>query len=110
MVAHPAEYPWSSYRANALGHTDSCITPHGMYWALGSDDVQRQVAYRQLFKGRLSEYTLTQIRDATNKAWVLGSDYFKQKVEAQLNRRADKLTKGGDKKSQHYQKNKINRV
>ena len=28
MVAGPADYPWSSYRFNALGQTDDLVTPH----------------------------------------------------------------------------------
>jgi putative transposase len=28
MVAHPAEYRWSSYRANAQGETDALLKPH----------------------------------------------------------------------------------
>lgn len=102
MVRHAADYPWSSYRANALGQVDACVTPHALYWALGKDDAERQAAYRQLFAGHLDEQTLWQLREATNKAWVLGSDYFKQKIDLQLNRRAAKLAKGGDRKSQAY--------
>jgi hypothetical protein len=41
---------------------------------------------------------------------VLGSDYFKQKIANQLNRRSDKLAKGGDRKSDEYHKQKFNRV
>ena len=44
-----------------------------------------------------------------NKAWVLGSAHFKQKIADQLNRRIDKLSKGGDRKSDEYQKQRINR-
>ena len=39
----------------------------------------------------------------------LGSTHFKQKIAAQLNRRSEKLSKGGDKKSDEYQKQRINR-
>ena len=35
MVEHPSEYPWSSYRANALGQYDALVTPQFMYFALG---------------------------------------------------------------------------
>lgn len=28
MVKHPAEYPWSSYRHNALGQLNNLIKPH----------------------------------------------------------------------------------
>ena len=37
MVAHPAEYRWSSYRANAQGEADRLLQPHEVYRALGTD-------------------------------------------------------------------------
>ncbi len=104
MVAHPSEYPWSSYRANAVGVDNLVITPHWLYEALGKEDAERHAAYRDLFKAQLNETTLSQIREATNKAWVLGSDYFKEKIAKQLNRRVDKAPKGGDRKSEAYRK------
>jgi putative transposase len=33
MVVHPAEYRWSSYRANAQGDADAQIQPHDVYRA-----------------------------------------------------------------------------
>jgi len=112
MVDHPAEYPWSSYRANALGHSDPIATPHALYWALGSDEAQRQLHYLSLFDGQVDEISLDQIREATNKAWVLGSEHFKQSIASQLNRRTDRSAKGGDRKSTEFQtlKGGINRV
>ena len=115
MVAHPAEYPWSSYRCNALGQANSqlnsLITPHYLYDALGQDEVTRLEQYRSLFKGQIDETSLALMREATNKAWVLGSDYFKQKIANQLNRRTDKLAKGGDRKSDEFRQNKkVNQV
>lgn len=109
MVEHPSEYPWSSYRANALGQYDRLITPHILYEALGKTD--RQLHYRSLFDGQINEVSLEEMRETTNKGWVMGSDHFKQKIASQLNRRVDKLNKGGDRKSDEYkQNNKINRV
>ncbi|GAB7562007.1 transposase [Methylobacillus methanolivorans] len=112
MVSSPSEYPWSSYRANALGQYDALISPHPLYDGLGQDATQRQAGYRDLFKGQTDELSLEKIREATNKAWVLGSDSFKQKIESQLNRRTDKLAKGGDRKSDAFKQQfkKINRV
>ena len=109
MVQHPSEYPWSSYRANALGQVDALIALHMMYYALGKDETTRQTQYRSLFSTQIDEISLAQMREATNKAWVLGSDYFKQKIAGQLNRRSGKLAKGGDRKSDDYQKQVINR-
>jgi len=102
MVQHPSEYPWSSYRVNALGQYDALVTPHTMYYTLGHDETSRQTQYRSLFTAQIDEISLVQMREATNKAWVLGSEHFKQKIANQLNRRTDKLAKGGDRKSDEF--------
>ncbi|MCK5353638.1 MAG: transposase, partial [Methyloprofundus sp.] len=81
MVQHPAEYPWSSYRYNALGKDDRLITPHVSYKALGTDNVSRRSNYHALFARLMPDSELEAIRVATNKAWVLGDDRFKAKVE-----------------------------
>lgn len=108
MADHPSGYPWSSYRYNALGQEDALVTPHAEYINLGKTPEERQSAYRALFKARIADKTLTEIREATNRAWVLGSSHFKEQIGRQLNRRAVPLPKGGDRKSEAF--NKINRV
>lgn len=110
MVQHPAEYPWSSYRVNALGREDSLITPHYLYTALGQNGEIRQLHYRALFEAHIDPKTLKEIRACANKAWVLGSDYFKVKVEAQLNRRTTPSLRGGDRRSHEFKTNNFNRV
>ncbi|MDO8412451.1 MAG: transposase, partial [Gallionellaceae bacterium] len=107
MVAHPSDYPWSSFHHNALGQPNELVTPHLEYQRLGKTDQERQAAYRQLFKYRISESSLAEIREATNKAWVLGNDRFKQRIQQQLARRVDPVAKGGDRKSEQF---KVNRV
>jgi len=74
MVCHPAEYPWSSYQKNALGKPIKLITPHDCYLSLGKNDEARQMAYKALFDKMIPDYTLKEIRDAVNKAWILGSE------------------------------------
>ena len=111
MVDKPAEYPWSSYRYNALGIENKLITPHDEYLKLANVDKERQLTYRSLFNNHLTEKTLDEIRQATNKAWVLGSSSFKDKIEKQLDRQISPKNKGGDRKSKVYRDNvKINRV
>lgn len=107
MVAHPSEYPWSSYRRNALGQTNDLITPHLEYKRLGKTDEERQAAYRQLFKAHIPEISLNEIRDATNKAWALGNDRFKQRIQKQLERRVEANEKGGDRKSEKFRSNRV---
>lgn len=111
MVEHPSEYPWSSYRCNALGEQDLLVVAHREYRRLGKTAEQRQAAYRALFRAQISEKTLDEIREATNKAWVLGSSYFKQKIASQINRPVAPSHRGGDRRSVMYKlKQQINRV
>jgi putative transposase len=99
MVSHPAEYPWSSYRDNALEVNIDLLTAHNCYLALGKTAIEGQDTYRALFDQGIDELTLEEIRDATNKAWVLGENRFKQQIEEQAGRRASPLPKSGDRKS-----------
>ncbi|GAA0349706.1 transposase [Bowmanella denitrificans] len=99
MVSHAAEYPWSSYQANALGKSIQLLTPHSLYRQLGKTEIHRQSAYRALFRGLMPEQDLAVIREATNKAWVLGDDRFKAQIEARTGRRSSPLGRGGDRKS-----------
>lgn len=102
MVAGPGDYPWSSYRANGLGEADGLLTPHPLYQALGNTAQNRQAAYRALFRSRIGDEALSEIREATNKAWVLGNDRFKARVEALTDRQAVPRAKGGDRKSDQW--------
>lgn len=98
MITMPGEYPWSSHPANAYGKVDSLVQSHTLYLALGESPVSRQAAYRQLFNTPESEDSLREIREATNKAWVLGSERFKQDIQDALNRRVAPQSRGGSKK------------
>ncbi len=79
MVRHPAEYPWSSYRMNAFGKHDNMTTLHPLYHALGETEQKRREVYSALIGWQLNETSLKAIREAINKAWVLGTSYFKEK-------------------------------
>jgi putative transposase len=107
MVAHPSGYLWSSYAYNALGQPNALVTPQIEYLRLGKTDEERQAAYRQLYKHHISESSMNEIREATNKAWALGNDRFKQRIQKQLERRVEPNAKGGDRKSEKF---RINRV
>lgn len=104
MVTHARDYPWSSYRHNALGKEIQLITPHRQYRLLGKTGEERQQAYRALFRGRMPEHELSSIREATNKAWALGDDRFRKQIETKTGRRAVPLGRGGDRKSEKYRK------
>jgi len=48
LVRHPADYRWSSCRANAMGCEDALVTPHPCYYALGRTAQARCAAWRRL--------------------------------------------------------------
>ena len=84
MVAHPSEYPWSSYYCNALGKGNALITPPQEYERMGNTAAERQKNYQVLFQSSLDQEILKDIRDATNKSWVLGDAKFKELVAQQF--------------------------
>jgi putative transposase len=106
MANHPSKYPWSSYRCNAMGQEDALVTPHREYKRLGATPEARQLAYRQLFSTRIPKQALDEIREATNKAWTLGSAQFQQRIEKQIDRPVRSNGHGGDRKSESYHKSR----
>lgn len=85
-------------------HVHLLVTPHPLYQQLGKTEPDRQEAYRALFRGRMPERDLAAIREATNKAWVLGDDRFKAQIEAKTGRRPAPMGRGGDRKSAAFRK------
>jgi putative transposase len=111
MVEQPADYPWSSYGYNALGKANQLISPHALYRELGRSEDDRRKSYRSLFKDKLGDDVVSNIRESTNKAWVLGNDRFKEQIEKLIDRQAAPKLRGGDRKSKKFQERKqINRV
>lgn len=87
MVAHPADYRWSSYRANAQGEADSMLRTHPLHDGLGQSASERQAAYRELFRYELEPGQVDEIRRATNGNYALGNARFADQVAVALGRR-----------------------
>ena len=87
MVAHPAEYRWSSYRANAQGEHDDLLQPHPVYERQGADPEARRAAYRELFRYELDPGTVDEIRQATNGNFALGDARFGAEIAVMLGMR-----------------------
>lgn len=110
MVEHPSDYPWSSYHKNANGKIDSLLTAHLLYKQLGKTSSERENAYRYLFRTSLSKDVLNDIRETSNKAWILGNERFKEQIKILTSRQLIPKTRGGDRRSKEFGKSKINRV
>jgi hypothetical protein len=55
-------------------------------------------------------YTIKEIRDSLNKAWVLGDNRFKLHIEDQSGRQVAPLPNGGDRKSAQFKENYKNQL
>jgi len=77
LAERPERYEWSSHRGNVGRHSDSLLSPHVEFLALGSGD-----AYLGLFDQALDAELLREIRESTNAGYPLGSDAFKTAVVA----------------------------
>jgi len=86
MVEAPDDYPYSSYRHNALGQQDELITPHPLYLSLAPGRAGRLAAYRQLFTDTIPAHELETIRTTTNASRLLGDSRFTKQIEAMLGR------------------------
>jgi putative transposase len=86
MVRDPGEYPWTSYRANALGCSDPLVTAHAGYLALGFGGEAGRAAYRDLFHSELAPDVLSDIRVALDRGNPLGNRRFCEWVEGALGR------------------------
>ncbi|MFZ0105509.1 MAG: transposase, partial [Thiobacillus sp.] len=109
MVALPEDYPWSSYRRNALGERGKnadWLQPHAEFTRLGREDADRRAAYRALFVAAIDPEDLVAIRGCTHKGWALGSERFRAEIEALVQRQAVSKGVGRPRK----EKNGGNRV
>ena len=88
MVKAPEDYRWSSYRYHALGAKNELLSEHEEYRSLGTTALERQGAYRSLFKNGADGMDLQEIRGSVNSGWPLGSERFKDEIEAVLRRAA----------------------
>jgi putative transposase len=94
MVRSPGQYRWSSYRRNGQGKEDKLVTPHAMYQSLGTTDPVRIAAYKKLFQAHLEIDALEEIRAAWQTGTPLGSDGFRQQIEAKLKLKVGQARRG----------------
>ena len=94
MVNDPGEYRWSSYQCNGLGSVSDLCTPHQMFLCLGEDIESRCHAYRMFLSQDVDGDLLKEIRINTHKGMAVGSDRFKEEIEAITGRRLKSKKRG----------------
>lgn len=80
MVRNPGDYRWSSFRAHAFGVRASLWSPHDLYQHLGSNEKQRQQAWRALIKEALHIEVMAKVRHCANTGLVLGTETFREQL------------------------------
>ena len=94
MVEDPAQYRWTSYRANGLGQPDARHTPQALYQALGRSDDERQTNHRTLFRAELGRAAIDDIRLALNQSQPLSNARFYAKIEQMTGQRREAHPRG----------------
>ena len=98
MVAHPGDYPWSSYAVNGAGKANDWLKPHALYLALGGGPVTRAEAYAALFRTELDAEVIDRIRTAANLGMGVSDVRFREEIAA-----ADEAKKKGGRKRKDKQ-------
>ncbi len=99
MVEAPGDYPWSSYRANALGEKNPFLVAHACYLALGRSGIERQTSYQMLFSTHLDEHLIKQMRACLQTGTPLGNDRFRDQIEQMVGRTVGFAKRGRPKKT-----------
>lgn len=94
MVIDPAHYRWSSYRHYVLGQMDQRLNCHPLYLALGREEDARRAAYGDSFRGELDDAALTDIRMALMQGQAVGSQRFKEEMNAAAGVRRAQVRRG----------------
>ena len=100
MVKHPAEYRWSSYRANAFGEKDELITQHEVYQRLGSCEASRYEGYATLFDTAIDPDDVRRIQSTASCSMPLGDSRFTQEIQRALKRKVGYEHRGRPRNSE----------
>lgn len=99
LVQKAADWPWSSYGANAGLRNDALVSPHRMFWTLGNTPFARDAAYAQAVEAGLASSDQERISHAAMRGWALGDEAFIEKLQQQTERRVKRQRAGRPPKS-----------
>jgi putative transposase len=102
LVSCPSDYPWSSYRYNAMRAQNTPISVCDGYINLADDLERRASLYRDFCATEADLQTLNKIRTETNRSRVLGDYQFQRKIEKLLDIDLSVKARGGDRRSLAY--------
>jgi putative transposase len=101
MVQRPGDYPWSSFRSNAMSQANTLVTPHECWLMLGANHEDRAGAYLDLFDAALEQHEIDTIRYGIAKGLPTGNERFKSGIEQALSIKLGYGKRGRPGKDQH---------
>jgi putative transposase len=81
LSANPLDYPWSSYAHHVGARTDTLVSDHPLFWALGNTPFQREASYIALVDQGITPEELEFISSSLMRSLPLGSLTFKENLE-----------------------------
>ena len=100
LVTDPAEYPWSSYPAHALGRPDPLLTPLPEWSDLGRDESARRRHWRDKVLAALPDPDLGAIRDSIRSGRPFGDPGWTEVVSRTLRPDTPQRPRGRPKKTE----------
>lgn len=94
MVAHPEEFPWSSYRSHADPIGEDWLDESQTYMSLGNSGHERARTYRSYVSQQVDTGELKLIRNALKRNQVTGTDQFRRELEHRIGRRLSSRSQG----------------
>ena len=81
-MAHPGDYRWSSYRANAQGRVNALLVPHPAFELIATDVDEHRRCYAEFIEQGIPAQDLSSIRKAVQSqrrmaATLMGSEPFR---------------------------------
>lgn len=94
MVAHPADYKWSSYRVNIGMSPRKQLMPHSVYLALANEIADITRIYQSLFSECLPAEVVSRFTQAALCSMPVGNSRFTEEIEKVLGYSIGKIKRG----------------
>lgn len=94
MVAHAADYKWSSHRVNVGISARKLLKPHPVYLALANSSADIYQKYQALFSERLPDKVVNQFTQAALCSMPVGNSRFTEEIEKALGYSIGKIKRG----------------
>lgn len=94
LVAHPADWSWSTYPHYAGLQANRRVVPHPLYWQLGNTPFAREAAYVELVRQGIAADQQKVLTDSALKGWALGDPDFVAGLQRNTSRRLQRRKAG----------------